>query len=214
MLELLHIENAAVIERADIPFGPGLNVLTGSRWSVVPAEMKDYMLGRYGKAPGPFDENIRKKVIGDEEPLSANHSAQNYHAYNYFVGQNDLGKLRVSSAGQGLYRDLDIHWGIGDWLASNCDYKLTVASKGSNAASMSLYLNDMSTVYDSIEVGGLSGGRTWTIPAGTLLGGGNCFRLRNLAADLTWVNLDYIRLEPVIPAGFKNTDDGALLIVH
>lgn len=49
-----------------------LNVLTGSRWSVVPAEMKDYMLGRYGKAPGPFDESIRKKVIGDEEPLSAN----------------------------------------------------------------------------------------------------------------------------------------------
>ncbi len=29
MLELLHIENAAVIERADIRFGPGLNVLTG-----------------------------------------------------------------------------------------------------------------------------------------------------------------------------------------
>ena len=29
MLELLHIENAAVIERADIVFGPGLNVLTG-----------------------------------------------------------------------------------------------------------------------------------------------------------------------------------------
>ncbi len=29
MLELLHIENAAVIERAEIAFGPGLNVLTG-----------------------------------------------------------------------------------------------------------------------------------------------------------------------------------------
>ena len=29
MLEMLHIENAAVIERADISFGPGLNVLTG-----------------------------------------------------------------------------------------------------------------------------------------------------------------------------------------
>ena len=141
-------------------------------------------------------------------------SDQNYHAYNYFVGQNDLGKLRVSMAGQGLYRDLDIHWGIGDWLASNCDYKLTVASKGSNAASMSLYLNDMSTVYDSIEVGGLSGGRTWTIPAGTLLGGGNCFRLRNLAADLTWVNLDYIRLEPVVPADFKNSDDGFVMIMR
>ena len=29
MLEALHIENAAVIERADVVFGPGLNVLTG-----------------------------------------------------------------------------------------------------------------------------------------------------------------------------------------
>jgi DNA repair protein RecN (Recombination protein N) len=29
MLNLLHIENVAVIERADIEFGPGLNVLTG-----------------------------------------------------------------------------------------------------------------------------------------------------------------------------------------
>ena len=29
MLEVLHIENVAVIERADIPFREGLNVLTG-----------------------------------------------------------------------------------------------------------------------------------------------------------------------------------------
>ena len=29
MLDLLHIENIAVIEQADVEFGPGLNVLTG-----------------------------------------------------------------------------------------------------------------------------------------------------------------------------------------
>ena len=29
MLELLHIENIAIIERADISFRPGFNVLTG-----------------------------------------------------------------------------------------------------------------------------------------------------------------------------------------
>ena len=29
MLELLHIENIAVIERADIQFRPGFNALTG-----------------------------------------------------------------------------------------------------------------------------------------------------------------------------------------
>ena len=139
-------------------------------------------------------------------------SDQTYHAYNYFLGQNDLKKLRVSTAGQGLYRDTDVHFGIADWLAANCDYRLTVKSTASNAASMNLYLNDMSAAYDSIDAGGLAGGRVWTIPAGTFLGGGNCIRLRNLADGLMWVSLDYIRLEPVVPADFKNTDDGALLI--
>ena len=139
-------------------------------------------------------------------------SDQTYHAYNYFLGQNDLKKLRVSTAGQGLYRDTDVHFGIADWLAANCDYRLTVKSTASNAASMNLYLNDMSAAYDSIDAGGLAGGRVWTIPAGTFLGGGNCIRLRNLADGLMWVSLDYIRLEPVIPDDFKNTDDGVLLI--
>lgn len=49
-----------------------LNVLTGKRWSVVSKEMKDYMCGLYGKAPGPFDETIRKKVIGNADILSPN----------------------------------------------------------------------------------------------------------------------------------------------
>ena len=147
-------------------------------------------------------------------------SDQNYQAYTYFVGQNDLSKCRVAMAGKGAYRDLNLHFAIGDWLAENCEYKLTMKSCNSNAAEMNLWINDMGTVYDSIAVGGLQGGKTWTLPAGTLLGGGNSVRIRNLAPEPssdgspTWVNLDYIRLEPMIPAGFKNTDDGALLIVH
>ena len=32
MLELLHIENIAVIETADIAFQPGFNALTGRDW--------------------------------------------------------------------------------------------------------------------------------------------------------------------------------------
>jgi oxaloacetate decarboxylase alpha subunit len=47
-----------------------LNVLTGKRWSVVSSEMKDYIGGYYGKAPGPLDREIVKKVLGDAEPLS------------------------------------------------------------------------------------------------------------------------------------------------
>jgi oxaloacetate decarboxylase alpha subunit len=46
-----------------------MNVLTGKRWSVIPQEMKDYVRGLYGKAPGPMDERIVERVLGGEEPL-------------------------------------------------------------------------------------------------------------------------------------------------
>jgi len=48
-----------------------MNVLTGKRWNVVPQEMKDYLRGYYGKAPGPMDKEIVGKVLGGETPLSA-----------------------------------------------------------------------------------------------------------------------------------------------
>jgi oxaloacetate decarboxylase alpha subunit len=48
-----------------------LNVLTGKRWSVVPNEMKDYIRGLYGRAPGPMDREIVAKVLGGTEPLAA-----------------------------------------------------------------------------------------------------------------------------------------------
>jgi oxaloacetate decarboxylase alpha subunit len=48
-----------------------INVLTGKRWAMVPAEMKDYLRGLYGKAPGPLDKDIVAQILGDEEPLAA-----------------------------------------------------------------------------------------------------------------------------------------------
>jgi oxaloacetate decarboxylase alpha subunit len=48
-----------------------LNVLTGKRWSVVPNEMKDYVRGYYGRAPGPMDKEIVAKVLGDTPQLAA-----------------------------------------------------------------------------------------------------------------------------------------------
>jgi oxaloacetate decarboxylase alpha subunit len=46
------------------------NILTGKRWSVVSSEMKDYLAGYYGKAPGPLDPYILSKVMGEREVLS------------------------------------------------------------------------------------------------------------------------------------------------
>ena len=46
-----------------------MNVITGRRWGLVSREMKDYLCGLYGKAPGPIDKEIFKKVTGDAEVL-------------------------------------------------------------------------------------------------------------------------------------------------
>ncbi len=45
------------------------NVLTGKRWSVVSKEMKDYVCGFYGKAPGRMDKEIVARVAGGNEIL-------------------------------------------------------------------------------------------------------------------------------------------------
>jgi len=46
-----------------------LNVLSGKRWGVIPSEMKDYIAGYYGKAPGPIAPDVIQKVLGNEPML-------------------------------------------------------------------------------------------------------------------------------------------------
>ncbi|NLK01439.1 MAG: acetyl-CoA carboxylase biotin carboxyl carrier protein [Clostridia bacterium] len=44
-----------------------LNVLTKSKYKLVPGEVKAYLKGSYGRPPGEINEEVRKKIIGDEE---------------------------------------------------------------------------------------------------------------------------------------------------
>jgi len=46
-----------------------LNVLSGRRWHIVPDEMKAYLRGKYGAAPGPISREVIARVLGDEEPI-------------------------------------------------------------------------------------------------------------------------------------------------
>jgi len=46
-----------------------LNVLTGERYKVITTETKNYFLGLYGRAPGPVDNDIMTRAIGDEERI-------------------------------------------------------------------------------------------------------------------------------------------------
>jgi pyruvate/oxaloacetate carboxyltransferase len=47
-----------------------LNVISGKRYGIVPKEIKDYVKGLYGKPPAPIDPKIKKKIIGDEQPIT------------------------------------------------------------------------------------------------------------------------------------------------
>ncbi len=47
-----------------------LNVIMGERYKLIPKETKDIVRGMYGKTPVPISEEIRKKIIGDEKPIT------------------------------------------------------------------------------------------------------------------------------------------------
>ena len=47
-----------------------LNVVMGERYKMIPKEVKDYVKGLYGKPPAPISDEIRKKIIGDEEVIT------------------------------------------------------------------------------------------------------------------------------------------------
>lgn len=46
------------------------NVLSDNRYKIIPQQVKDYVKGRYGKPPAPIDEEVKKKSIGDQKPIT------------------------------------------------------------------------------------------------------------------------------------------------
>jgi oxaloacetate decarboxylase alpha subunit len=46
------------------------NVVSGSRYKMIPNEIKDYVRGRYGRPSVPISEEIKKIIIGDEEVIT------------------------------------------------------------------------------------------------------------------------------------------------
>lgn len=46
------------------------NVLSGKRYEVVSKELRDYVKGLYGRAPGTVNPKVREKVLGKDEPIT------------------------------------------------------------------------------------------------------------------------------------------------
>ncbi len=46
------------------------NVVTGERYKMVPSEVRSYVKGHYGKPPQEIEDEIKKKIIGDDEVVT------------------------------------------------------------------------------------------------------------------------------------------------
>ncbi|MBR7927932.1 oxaloacetate decarboxylase subunit alpha [Aerococcaceae bacterium zg-ZUI334] len=42
-----------------------MNIITGERYKMVSNEVKNYLVGKYGKSPVPVEESFRQKLVGD-----------------------------------------------------------------------------------------------------------------------------------------------------
>nr|HID15007.1 pyruvate carboxylase subunit B [Anaerolineae bacterium] len=46
-----------------------LNVVLGERYKIIPEEVRQYIRGYYGRPPAPIDPEVKRRAIGDEEPI-------------------------------------------------------------------------------------------------------------------------------------------------
>ena len=50
------------------------NVLTGQRYKSISNEIKSYVRGEYGRAPGEIDPDLQKLILGDEKPVTVRYA--------------------------------------------------------------------------------------------------------------------------------------------
>lgn len=47
-----------------------MNVIAGERYKMVPNESKAVLRGQYGQTPAPINEELRAKILGEEQPIT------------------------------------------------------------------------------------------------------------------------------------------------
>ena len=68
------------------------NVLSGERYKNVGREVRSYLRGEYGEAPGAIDKEIMKKVLGDEQPIKGRY-AESLDPDEFEKTKKQLGEL-------------------------------------------------------------------------------------------------------------------------
>lgn len=149
--------------------------------------------------------------LGASDHSDAGFGGTGYYNYCYKMGDTNTAHFVGDIYNQGLYKNQDLYFAVSDWAATNCAFRLTTKSIGSQNAPVSLYLNDTTTPVAELAAGTLNTDYVYNIPAGALLGGNNLLRFSAGGTDI-WVSLDYVRLEAIMPEGFRNRDTGLMLL--
>ena len=50
------------------------HVLAGERYKNVSKEIKAYLHGEYGRAPGEINREIKEKILGDDKPVTVRYA--------------------------------------------------------------------------------------------------------------------------------------------
>jgi len=67
-----------------------LNVMTGARYKSVTTEVKNYLMGQYGKSPAPVNPDVKNLAVGDAEVIECRPAD---------LLDNEMERLRLDSAG-------------------------------------------------------------------------------------------------------------------
>ena len=73
-----------------------LNVLTGERYKMITKEVTDYVMGKYGRPPGPVSKELIKKIMGDKEPNYSVRSGEQADPGDWDKAVSALGPLAKS----------------------------------------------------------------------------------------------------------------------
>ncbi len=73
-----------------------MNVITGRRWNLVSKEMRDYLMGLYGKAPAPINPRVLDQVFDTHDPREIQRLAQQEGVQSYEEAKAEAGSLAKS----------------------------------------------------------------------------------------------------------------------
>ena len=161
------------------------NVLTGKRWSVISKEMKDYVCGYYGKAPGNMDKEIVAKVAGDAEILDPKIAPGTLVVGGTAIPYRDVRGGTTPSSGGGLWLGSDAvddgSWGY--FVGHNPGSFAPVRSLSSGDAVVVCDRSGAQRAYTVREVFQVEETATWKAIASRVTGYGESVVLQTCAGD-------------------------------